>query len=60
MFFAGPGAIPRIPLPVALEAAGDAEDARRAWTAVYDLLLLGRIRGPDEIDEYDEPPTVED
>jgi hypothetical protein len=60
MFFAGPGAIPRPALPVVLEATGDTEDARRAWTAVYDLLLLGRIRGPDEIDEYDEPPTVED
>jgi len=64
--FAGPGLIrpmsrktprpaPAAPFTVEIEPVGDLDDAKRAWTAVYDLLYLGRVRTPDEIDEYDEP-----
>jgi hypothetical protein len=36
----------------------DGDELARDWTAVYDLLLLGRIRPPEDIDAYDEPPAV--
>lgn len=60
--FAGPGAAGADAdgdLTLTVETVPiDPDEAARRWTEVYDLLFFGRVRPPEEITEYDEPPTL--
>lgn len=59
--YAGAGAFqaPTRPPPRVVIEAVDDGTAKEAWTAVYDLLFLGRVRSPEEIDgDYIDPPEL--